>query len=64
MKDATLWGARLRRQLLRLPCRVLWLALHLVYLAGLRYRTIVLINWICNYLFRSQHIRMSASPSS
>jgi hypothetical protein len=35
---------------------VLWLALHLVYLAGLRYRTIVLISWICNYIFRSQQI--------
>jgi len=37
---------------------LLWLGLHLVYLAGLRYRTIVLINWVCNYLFRSQQIRI------
>ncbi len=37
-----------------------------VYLAGLRYRTIVLINWICNYLFRSQQICIisGAAPSA
>ncbi len=45
---------------------LLWLGLHLVYLAGLRYRTIVLINWICNYLFRSQQIRIisGSAPSA
>jgi NADH dehydrogenase len=37
---------------------VFWLALHLVYLAGFRNRTMVGINWICNYFFRAQQIRI------
>ena len=37
---------------------VFWLALHLVYLAGFRNRTMVGINWICNYFFRAQQVRV------
>jgi len=40
-----------------------WLALHIYYLAGLRNRVMVSINWLCNYFFRAQQIRIISAPT-
>lgn len=43
---------------------VAWLALHIYYLEGFRNRVMVGINWVCNYFFRSQHIRVISNPTA
>ena len=41
-----------------------WLALHIYYLAGFRNRVMVGINWVCNYFFRAQRIRIISTPTT
>jgi NADH dehydrogenase len=43
---------------------VSWLALHLVYLSGFRNKVMVGINWLCNYVFRVQQIRIITTPTA
>ncbi len=43
---------------------IFWLGLHLFYLPGMRNRTMVLINWLCSYLFRAQQIRIISGPTA
>jgi len=37
---------------------VVWLAVHLMFLAGFRNRLLVLLNWAYYYYFRAQQVRL------
>lgn len=40
------------------PAWFFWLGVHLFYLPGFRNRLFVLINWICDYLFKKRFVRL------
>ncbi len=40
------------------PAWLLWLGIHLYYLPGIRNRLLVLMNWVCDYLFGDRFVRL------
>ncbi len=46
------------------PAWFFWLALHVFYLPGLRNQTMVSLNWIYNYFFGAQQIRIIIGGAS
>ncbi len=43
---------------------LLWLGIHLYYLPGLRNRLLVLISWVCDYLFGDRFVRLILPQST
>jgi NADH dehydrogenase len=52
-----------RARLSGLPGFLAWLLVHIVRLAGMRTRWVVLVNWVSGFVFRNHPVRLIAEPA-